>query len=100
MKLWRAGHLICRSLWGTDKSHPWPDSTLLPEGQDSIIIGATALMLHDRLATLEKFIKLKFRFSSKNLDQNLFLADTPPPDLEYKHAGFIWWTSIDPGYRR
>ena len=57
-------------------------------------------MFHDRLATLEKFMKMELSISPKNLDQNLFLSDLPPPDLDYKSAAFIWWTSVDPGYRR
>lgn len=76
------------------------DPSVLPPEQDSIVVGATALMFHDRLTTLEKFLKLKLPLSSKNLDQNLFLSDTPPPDLDYKSAAFIWWTSVDPGHRR
>ena len=83
-----------------NKDFATADSSVLLEGQDSVVIGATSLMFHDRLSTLEKFLKLNLPISSQNLDQNLFLADSPPPDLDYKSAAFIWWTSVDPGYRR
>lgn len=76
------------------------DTSVLPEGQDSIVIGATSLMFHERLSTLEKFLKLNLPLTSQSLDQNLFLAESPPPDLDYKLAAFIWWTSVDPAYRR
>lgn len=57
-------------------------------------------MFHERLATLEKFLKLKLQLSTESLDQNLFLAESPPQDLDHKLAAFIWWTSVHSSYRR
>lgn len=64
------------------------------------MVGATVVLFHDRLATLEKFLELEVPLSPQSLDQNLFLSDTPPSDLEYKRVAFVWYTSVDPAFRR
>jgi hypothetical protein len=76
------------------------DASSLLEGTDSSIIGATSLMFHDRLATLEKFLKSHPHLSPVDLNLNLFLASQPPSDLEFNQAAFIWWTSVDISFRR
>lgn len=53
-----------------------------------------------RLATLEKFLRSFPHLKAADLNYNLFLASQPPLELEYQHAAFIWWTSVDLSFRR
>ena len=76
------------------------DPQLLSEGQDSRIIGATAMMFHDRAAALEHMQLMDWRPHVADLDYNLWLSSRPPPDQEHKRAVFIWWTSVDLDFRR
>lgn len=76
------------------------DASSLQEGTDSTIVGATSLMFHDRLATLEKFLKNHPHLCATDLNNNLFLASEPPSELDFKRAAFIWWTSVDISFRR
>jgi hypothetical protein len=76
------------------------DPALAPEGQDSRVVGVTSLMFHDRRVSLQKMKRLRPALSSTALDYSLWLACTPPDDLEYDKAAFIWWTATNYKCRR
>lgn len=76
------------------------DATLLPKGQDTRVVGATALMFHDRRATLSKMKRLNPPLQTSQVDYSLWLSRSPPEGLEYQRAAFIWWTSTHYKMRR
>lgn len=84
----------------------WPtggccvDRSLLPEGQDSVVVGATAMLFHDRAASLQRIPLLSTPLTTADLDYSLWLAPFPPPDLEHNRCVFVWWTSTDSNFRR
>lgn len=76
------------------------DASLLPEGQDTRVVGATALMFHSRQASLTKMRRLNPPLQTSQLDYSLWLARSPPEGLEHQRAAFIWWTSTHYKMRR
>ena len=76
------------------------DASLLPKGQDTRVVGATALMFHDRRATLSKMKRLNPPLQTSQVDYSLWLSRTPPEGLEHHRAAFIWWTSTHYKMRR
>ncbi len=76
------------------------DASLLPKGQDTRVVGATALMFHDRRATLSKMKRLNPPLQTSQVDYSLWLSRTPPEGLEHQRAAFIWWTSTHYKMRR
>lgn len=76
------------------------DASLLPRGQDTRVVGATALMFHDRRVSLAKMKQLSPPLQTSQLDYSLWLARSPPEGLEHERAAFIWWTSTHYKMRR
>ena len=64
------------------------------------MIGATALMFHDRRATLSKMKRLSPPLQTSQVDYSLWLSRSPPEGLEHQRAAFIWWTSTHYKMRR
>ena len=64
------------------------------------MVGATALMFHDRRATLSKMKRLTPPLQTSQVDYSLWLSRSPPEDLEHQRAAFIWWTSTHYKMRR
>ena len=64
------------------------------------MVGATALMFHDRRVSLTKMKQLNPPLQTSQLDFSLWLARSPPEGLEHERAAFIWWTSTHYKMRR
>ncbi len=64
------------------------------------MVGAIALMFHDRGASLRKLRALRPPLSAAALDFSLWLARTPPDGLEHRRAAFLWWTGVHYKLRR
>ena len=76
------------------------DPSLAPAGQDSRVVGAIALMFHDRGVSLRKLSALRPPLAAASLDYSLWLARTPPDGLEHGRAAFLWWTGVHYKLRR
>ena len=76
------------------------DPGLAPAGQDSRVVGAIALMFHDRRVALAKMRALRPPLSAASLDYSLWLARHPPEGLEATRAAFLWWTAVHHKLRR
>ncbi|CAL8467740.1 g7278 [Coccomyxa elongata] len=76
------------------------DPSLAPAGQDSRVIGATALMFHDRSVSIRKMQRLRPPLPAVALNFSLWLARTPPEGLQVNRAAFIWWTGVHYKMRR
>ena len=76
------------------------DPSLLPEGQESLVGGATALMFHDREASLAALRGVGDGISTAALDYSLWLSNRPPADLPHDRVMFTWWTAVDARLRR
>ena len=64
------------------------------------MVGATAIMFHDRRYSLPKMKQLVPPLQVSQLDFSLWLARSPPEGLETQRAAFIWWTSTHYKMRR
>ena len=76
------------------------DPGLAPAGQDSRVVGAIALMFHDRRVALAKMRGLRPPLAAGSLDYSLWLARAPPDGLETQRAAFLWWTAVHHKLRR
>ena len=76
------------------------DPGLAPKGQDSRVVGAIALMFHDRQHALRKAASLRPPLPPAALDYSLWLARAPPAGLEHERAAFLWWTGVQYKMRR
>ena len=64
------------------------------------MLGATALLLHDRGAALAALGSPWPPASAAAMDFSLWLARRPPADLPHDRAAFLWWTGVDYRFRR
>ena len=76
------------------------DPGLAPAGQDSRVVGAIALMFHDRGVSLRKLRVLRPPLAAASLDYSLWLARAPPGGLAHDRAAFLWWTGVHYKLRR
>ncbi|KAK9909343.1 hypothetical protein WJX75_000764 [Coccomyxa subellipsoidea] len=88
-----------RWLWLVAELVP-TDASLAPAGQDSRVVGATALMFHERRIALRKMVRLRPPMPAASLDYSLWLARRPPEGLQHDRAAFIWWTGVHYKMRR
>ena len=76
------------------------DTGVLASGHDSRVIGAIALMFHERSAALRRLGQLAPPVEAASLDLALWMRKNPPQEVVQKQATFMWWTAIDYRYRR
>ncbi|KAK9835072.1 hypothetical protein WJX81_008531 [Elliptochloris bilobata] len=88
-----------RWLWLVAELEPH-DPALRPVGQETRVLGATALLFHGRTAALAALAALRPPVSPAAMDFSLWLARQPPADLPHDRAAFLWWTGVDYRFRR
>ncbi len=76
------------------------DPALRPAKQDSRVLGATALLFHDRAESLAALAAQQPPASAAAMDFSLWLTRRPPADLPHDRAAFLWWTGVDYRFRR
>jgi len=76
------------------------DPGLRPAGQETRVLGATALLFHERAPSLAALAELRPPATIAGMDFSLWLARTPPADLPHDRAAFLWWTGVDYRFRR
>eukprot|EP00884_Botryococcus_braunii_P016566 jgi/Botrbrau1/3593/Bobra.0078s0044.1 len=70
-----------------------------PRGQDSRVIGTIAILFHEREKALQRLALLESPLPASALDYSLWLSLSPPPDLPFRRAAFLWWTGVHYRYR-
>lgn len=76
------------------------DPSVLSAGQTSVVAGAIALMLHERVSALRKLQPMSRQPPHLLLDSALWVLRSPPASLPTDRAAFMWWTGTASQYRR